>query len=191
MSDSTLLALAGAGLALLFFSSGSATVARVNNRLNTLANIYHEDFESGFDESWKDDKNAQVSFNMNGMLATAEEIQQKQEKFRDMTKRDLMNIVRKDIGNYESGALYFVRKLRNWAIMFDEKKEAFDDGPLRVEPRMVPHVKEFVDQSILILEETLQLISDIYRILPDESVHTARALVQSPSQDLIRLKFAL
>ena len=128
---------------------------------------------------------------MNGMLATAEEIQQKQEKFRDMTKRDLMNIVRKDIGNYESGALYFVRKLRNWAIMCDEKKEAFDDGPLRVEPRMVPHVKEFVDQSILILEETLQLISDIYRILPDESVHTARALVQSPSQELIRLKFAL
>jgi len=191
MADSTLLALAGAGLALFFLSKGSATVARVNNKLNSLAAIYDQDFKAGFNEAWKPEKNAQVSFCMHGMLKLAQEIQQKQGAFREMTKRNLMDLVRIDIGDDDNGALYFVRKLRNWAKRFDDHKEAFYDGPLEIQPRMVPRVKEFVDKSILIVEEALQLISEIFQLLPDESQHSALALVQTPSDKLKRLKFAL
>ena len=191
MDDSTLLALAGTALALLFFSGGSATVSRVNNRLNTLADIYHESFEGGFDPTWQPKDCAQVSFCMNGMLAIAEGILQKQDDIHQMTKRDLMNIVRIDIGDYDNGSVYFIQKLRNWAALFDEKTASFMDGPLEVHPRMVPPVKEFVDQAITLLQESLTLISDIFQLLPDESVHSARALVSKQSDDLIRLKFTL
>jgi hypothetical protein len=189
MSDNTLVALAGTGLALWWLSSGATTVGRVSSKLNDLANIYHEHYEDGFDFHRATEKNAQVSFAMQSLLAMTEDIEQTD--YHGMTKRDLMNLVRHTIGDEDKGASYFIRTLRNWALMFQDKTEPFEDGPLLVRPEMVPPVRRFVDMSVDVMRDALKMVSEIYAMLPGESSHSGRNLVQTVDEALIRIKFAL
>ena len=171
MNDKTLLCLAGGGLLIWWISSGSGQTGKVEKRLDVMEQVYTE-----FDKADKK-KDSRIAYHMNAILVNTDEFRNMTgQEFAKMTKQKLVDFVQVTLCGKDR-TLDQLRRLRNiLGKLANDNKQGLDNS-LTITIRLYEIAMTFLQSAIEASERTIQIISDIYQHLPDESSVSSEVLL--------------